>query len=224
MSTRQSPARRRRSLIAIALAAAGVLLLGVALWGVLGSGILGGGHEDAPRDLHGRAVALEPGTVPDATTLDRMHAREDTGDRFVVPSVGLDVPLGELTMVDSTITPPGFRSAYRVRNLGVAPADADSGTVFVALHSLRGGGEGPGNSLIDVEEQTAKVGEGDRIEVAGVDYEVTGTEFVKKDRLGASEDVWADEPGRLVVITCLQRPDHTPSVDNLVVTARLAER
>lgn len=219
MNAPERPQRRGRSLIAIALAVVGLVLLGVAIHGVVGA--MGDPTGDDELDLNGDPVALEPGTVPDASTLRAMDAQEDTGARFRAPAVGLDVPLGELTMSDSTITPPGFRSAYRVRNLGVPPERADEGTVFVAMHSLRGGGTGPGNFLIDVDRQEARVSPGDRIEVAGVPYEVTGTELVAKDRLGATASIWSDEPGRLVVITCLQRPDGSPSVDNLVVQARL---
>lgn len=221
MSCRERSQRRGRSLIAIVLAVVGAVLLGLAIHGVVGSA--GDPSSDHEQDLNGDPVVLEPGTVPDASTIRTMDAEEDTGARFRAPSVGLDVPLGELSMSDSTITPPGFRSAYRVRNLGVSPDQATEGTVFVAMHSLRGGGKGPGNFLIDVDRQESRVAPGDRIEVAGVPYDVTSTELVPKDRLGATASIWTDEPGRLVVITCLQRPDGSPSVDNLVVRARLTD-
>ncbi|MFT4231126.1 MAG: class F sortase, partial [Microbacterium sp.] len=148
--------------------------------------------------------------------------QEDTGERFRVPSVGLDVPLDSMNAVDSVITPPGFTAAYRVRNLGVSLDHASEGTVYVAMHSLRDGAVGPGNYLIDVEAGTASVAVGTEIIVAGLEYRLTGSQKIAKDRLAASEAVWADVPGRLIVITCLQRPEGGPSLENVVLTAELA--
>src|SRR5699024_8173753 len=107
-------------------------------------------------DMHGDPAALDPGTMPAPAQTKAMRAVEATGHRFRVPSVGLDVPLGALTMVDKTITPPGITSAYRVRNLGVPLRKAARGTVFVAMHSLHDG-VGPGNYLIDEKAGTARV-------------------------------------------------------------------
>jgi hypothetical protein len=133
--------------------------------------------------------------------------------------VGLDVPLGSLDVVDHVIEPAGFTSAYWVRNLGVAPTDPASGTVFVVMHSLRGGGSAPGNALIDVGNGRARVQSGADLRVDGVDYRVVRTETVGKDDISHDSTIWANTPGRLVVITCLQRPDGRPSTENMVVEA-----
>jgi len=175
-------------------------------------------------DLHGNTVQLDPDSGLTPKLVQEMDAVVDTGERFTVPSVGLDVPLGSLDMVHDTITPPGFSSAYFVRNLGVAPGSATStaGTVFVALHSLRGGGVGPGNYLIDVDTGRSRVADGATITVAGIDYTVTGSRVIGKQELPGAADVWANTPGKLVVITCLQRPDGRASTQNMVITAQLA--
>ncbi|QAY61769.1 class F sortase [Microbacterium protaetiae] len=172
------------------------------------------------RDMNGNAVALDAAATPAGPQLTDMDPVDDTNTRFAVPSVGLDVPLGALTAVGDEITPPGFTSAYLVRNLGVTPQNAPEGTVFVVMHSLRDGAVGPGNYLIDVDSGTAAVHPGDEVDVSGVAYTVTGASDIIKTAIADDDDIWADQPGRLVVITCLQRPGGGPSHDNIVITAQ----
>ncbi|WP_460627851.1 class F sortase [Intrasporangium mesophilum] len=160
--------------------------------------------------------------MPAAVTA-RMNAVPDAGGRFRIPSVGLDVPLGELSMAGGTITPPTYTSAYVVRNLGAGPSRPTSGTVFVAMHSLRGGGTGPGNYLIDARREGTSLRTGSVIELDSVAYRVTRSVLVDRDRIGDDTTVWADVPGRLVVITCMQTPSgDRPPTQNLVVEARLS--
>ncbi len=125
-----------------------------------------------------------------------------------------------MNVVDGVLQPPGFTSAYWVRNLGVSPDRADAGTVFVVMHSLRGGGVGPGNALIDVDAARARIAVGADISVADVHYRVDRTQVVDKTAIGSEADVWANTAGRLVVVTCLQRSDGLPSTENLVIEAR----
>ncbi|MDQ1131225.1 hypothetical protein [Microbacterium sp. SORGH_AS_0888] len=129
------------------------------------------------------------------------------------------MPLGQLNEVDGQITPPGFTSAYQVRNRGVSPEDSAQGTVVVVMHSLRNGAIGPGNYLIDVDQQRSKLAPGAVVVVAGVAYAVTGSELISKDSIAGQSSVWSNTPNRLVLITCLQRPDGSPSTENLVITA-----
>ena len=176
-----------------------------------------------PVDLKGNVVQLDPGDTPSPQILQRMHAVTNTGSRFVVPSVGLDVPLGSLDVVEDEITPPGFTSAYRVDNLGVPLSRAAQGTVFVVMHSLRNGGVGPGNYLIDVDAGTSRVHQGAVIRVGGLTYTVTESQALRKTAVPRDSSLWANTPGRLVVFTCLQVPAQTESVDNMVVFARLED-
>lgn len=169
-------------------------------------------------DLAGNAVQFDgPAPNPSASAIP-----SGTG-RFQSPSVGLDVPLGSLDVVDDELEPPGFTSAYWVRNLGVAPTDAGAGTVFVVMHSLRNGGVAPGNALIDVDNGRARVAVGASIVVDDVAYRVTRTDTIDKKEISHEQSIWADTPGRLVVITCLQRPDGSPSTDNMVIEAVRAD-
>ncbi|MCE0510784.1 class F sortase [Microbacterium sp. KKR3/1] len=174
------------------------------------------------RDLNGNTVQLDD---DGAASLDSVqsHPIADTGARFMVPSAGLDVPLGQLNEVGGSVTPPGFTSVYRVANRGVDVAHASTGTVYVVTHSLRGGGVGPGNYLIDVDNARPAIDNGESIIVDGVEYVVDSAFAVDKSDLPAQADVWATEPGRLVVITCLQNPQSTASTQNVVIEAHLAD-
>ena len=142
-----------------------------------------------------------------------------TGDQFSVPAVGLDVPLRPLSARDGQITPPGFTSAYWITNMGVPLSRSAQGTVFVVMHSVRGGGVAPGNYLTNIRAGTSAVPDGSTIDVAGVSYRVTGWRTILKGGLATDTEVWADTPGRLVVITCLEHPNGSPSTDNMVITA-----
>lgn len=214
-SNHRSDPPRRRSLRGVGVAAAVLILVGVIgiAWSL-----------SAPRsteglvDLDGRTVVPESGVIPDSDDLAHMDVVESTGARFVVPSVDLDVPLGIMSSVDGLIEPPTFTAVYRIRDFGVAPADVDSGTVFVATHSMRFG-RAPGNALVDVARGTSTLPSGARIDVDGVSFWVAGSEVIAKSELASRADVWGDQPGRLVVITCLQTPDQKPSTDNLVIVA-----
>ncbi len=184
-------------------------------------------HSPAPAeritDLRGRPVAPDETAVVPPEVAARMRAVPDAGGRFTIPSVGLDVPLGELSMAGGTITPPTFTSAYAVRNLGSGPSRPTSGSVFVAMHSLRGGGTGPGNFLIDAKRHRSSLGPGTIIELDAVAYRVTGSMLVDRDRIGDDPTVWRNIPGRLVVITCMQTPSgDRPPTQNLVIEARLS--
>ena len=206
----------RRRVVGSAIA---VLAVGAAVVGGIAVASVSAPSTKTVLDMHGHAVTVDSAQVPTHEQLKAAHATDASAGRFEAASVGLNVPLGALDAVDGSITPPGFASAYWVRNMGVSVADGDKGTVFVVMHSVRGGGVGPGNYLIDVQHQKAKVAVGSTIRVDDATYAVTGAEAVPKTNLAADQSVWANTPDRLVVITCLQLPSGGPSHDNMVITA-----
>lgn len=214
---RGAPRRRRRDwlLIVAATTAAGV---GVALLVIAATGV-GSGSTSETSEVAG----LDPGTLPPPATIQAMHSVSDVGLRFVARSAGLDVPLGELTMVDGNITPPGITSAYMIRNLGVPLSEATTGTVFVVMHSCRNACHAPGDWLTNRAAGTPSLADGDLITVGELTYRVTGWRKYPKASIGTQSDVWAPKPGRLVVITCLELPTGEEPVDNLVINAQLVE-
>ena len=212
-SPRSTPRGRRLNIVAAGavVVASGMVIISAVFLAPHASTV----SEDlASTDLAGNAVQVD-GPTPNPSA----SATPSGTGRFQSPSVGLDVPLGSLDVVDNELEPPGFTSAYWVRNLGVAPTDSANGTVFVVMHSLRNGGEGPGNALIDVDNGKARIASGASIVVDDVEYHVVSTETIDKGQISRDKSVWADTPGRLVVITCLQRPDGAPSTDNVVIEA-----
>ncbi|WIB68003.1 class F sortase [Curtobacterium sp. MCBD17_035] len=218
---------RRRPRVLLAAGALAVLMI----VGGVGGYFLDAGPSAAGTavDMRGNAVQLDPegpiatrpATGAGATTGAGTAAgqEERAGSRFIVRSLDLDVPLARLAAVGGVITPPGFTSAYVVDGLGASLAEGDRGTVFVVMHSLRNGGLAPGNFLIDVARRRASVAPGTVISVGGVEYRVSTARVVPKGRLASTSSIWRDVPGRLVVITCLQRPDGRRSVDNVVIEA-----
>ncbi|MGN6721895.1 MAG: class F sortase, partial [Marmoricola sp.] len=143
------------------------------------------------------------------------------GLRLTVPSVGVDVPLGAISVADGQLTPPGIFSAYWVRNLGVPPAQARQGAVYVVIHSVHGDPSAPGNGLIDIAGARSALAFGDEVDVAGRRYRVMSTAVISRAELPDRADVWSAPPGTLVVITCLQRSDSPIATSNVVVEARL---
>jgi len=139
-------------------------------------------------------------------------------NHLTISSVGLDVPLESMTPVAGTADPPSARAAYWLRGVGVDPGRAARGTVFVVMHSVRGG-RGPGNYLIDVGNDRSAVRTGATVRAGSVVYTVTGSSIVPRDKLPADSQVWANTPGRLVMITCLLRREDADPVDNVVITA-----
>lgn len=210
--------RRRRRRLRMLLGA----LLGVAIvaGGVVAFGVIDRLQSSALLDMRG--IPVEPD--PDARLTEdeeRMAATvDDTGLRFAVQSVGLDVPLGAVNPIGGRIAPSGYASVYRVRDVGVELAKADSGTVYVVTHSLRGGGTAPGNYLFDPRSGGSALVVGDTITVGTREYQLTHSEVIGKDDLATRADVWGADPGRLVVITCLQKPSGAPSDANFVMFAQ----
>ncbi|MDN5587386.1 MAG: hypothetical protein L0G69_12585 [Brevibacterium sp.] len=152
---------------------------------------------------------------PSEAEVEGMKIEALDGD-FRVPSVGLDTGLETMSEVNGAINPPGLRNGYVVRNHG-SPDHPERGTTYVAIHSVQGA-DLPGNSLIDVKAGEPTVEAGESITLQDHDYTVTDAYTVPKSDISVDDRVWADEPGRLVILTCLQRASGR-SVDNVIIEA-----
>lgn len=164
-----------------------------------------GVNGSVPLDLEGRAVAYEDG-IDSA----RMRITPASGQRFDVPSVGLNAPLNMMSTIRSPdggreATPPGFRSVYVLRDLGIGQLGEGQreGRVIALAHSAMGR-VGPGNYLIDNHSGDPVIGAGEHMVCAGVDYVIARVEQIKKTALPHREDVWGNDPGTLSFITCRQ--------------------
>ncbi len=213
--------RRRKSILLPLLIVVAVLLL-VASVGMWGYTRLVPPVENAKPDIQGNWVVPDEIEPPEVIA-QMAEEPEIEGKRFVVPSVGLDVPLGAVNAVNNTINPPGFKSVFRIRNMGASLDNPHEGTVYMATHSLRHGGMGPGNYLIDVEAGAGRVAIGADMFADKVKYRVVDVMKVEKTEISGA-GIWDETvPNRIVVITCLQRPDNGSSVYNIVVVGELVE-
>lgn len=178
---------------------------------------------DSYEDLEGNNVQLED--MPNESEVKEMDIKPVSGD-LKIQSVGLGVGLSEMsTYKDKTtglgvINPPGLTSAYLVRGYGDVE-DSESGTTYIAMHSVAGGSS-PGNKVIDIQAGKIKVQEGDEIEVKGHDFTVTDAYLNSKSETPNDKDLWKQEDGKLVIITCLQRTSG-PSVQNAIIVAESDE-
>lgn len=152
---------------------------------------------------------------PDAQQVKAMDIKPLDGD-LVIESVGLSMSMEEMSVVDNVINPPGLESAYLVRDYGT-PDDTSEMTV-IALHSIKNG-DVPGNKLIDVNKGEATVKNGDKIEVQGHDYTVETSYSQDKEAVSYDDGLWEDEPGKLLIFTCLQR-EEGKSVENIIIEAQ----
>jgi hypothetical protein len=86
-------------------------------------------------------------------------------------------------------------------------------------HSTCRGGIAPGNYLQDTDTETSRVKPGAIVHVGNLDYHVTSSEKITKTQLADDQTIWSNIPNRLIVITCLEHTDGSPSTDNLILTA-----
>ncbi|MDR2929398.1 MAG: class F sortase [Propionibacteriaceae bacterium] len=171
------------------------------------------------RDMDNNLVIPDEPQATSSEILEQIQmVVDDGGDGFVVPSVDLDVPLGSINAVEGDINPPDFTGAFVVRNHGVSLDQADQGTVYIATHSLFGG-RAPGNYLQTFGQTTLKPG--DIIKANGRQYEFVEVRIVDKKKLAEDAELWTNDPGRLIVITCAVRPEGGRAVNNMVIIAKL---
>ena len=155
-----------------------------------------------------------------ADDLKKMKVQKEKGDLHV-PKVGLNARMRSMNVVRGVINPPSLYSAYRVRGYGKATPDSKKMTV-VAMHSIRGVNSVPGTKLINVSKGTSRVGPGDDVYVLGQRYKIYRVDYPKKVSAPKKHDLWDDKPGKLLLITCLQRPSGR-SIKNVFIQAYMVD-
>ncbi|MDR0784058.1 MAG: hypothetical protein LBE83_09935 [Propionibacteriaceae bacterium] len=208
--------RKRRPANAILIALAAILAVG----GGVGLAVTLWPKGVVIRDLDRNVIVPDD---PSATDPAYMEAADmvinESGEGFVVPKVGLQVPLGAVNVVNGTVNPPNFTAVFRIRDFGVGIEDAELGTVFLSAHSARSG-RAPGN-MLQANEQ-AVLQPGDIIMVDGRAYAYERSVIRSQEDLANVPEVWDEAiPGRLIFMTCLLRNDGAAPTDNLVLIAHL---
>lgn len=173
-------------------------------------GVLGAHEPMEPPTEHVEQAPESAGKPP----VDGVSTQDSRG-KFVVESVGLSVDL--LTQEfpeDGVLTPSDFVSAHEVVDSAAGWTGSTEHVRLITMHSSSSSSSAPGNAL--VRDGVPLVTTGDRFSVDGVDYEVQSAQIVTKGEIPA--EVFSDEPGRLVVVTC--SPQGTPSsTSNVVILA-----
>jgi len=207
-----------------------VLLLVLAFILLVGAGVFAfqawkqsSGDSSLPYDMSKHRIMPDDTSALDPQFLEQAAAVDDVGTRFIIDSVNLDVPLGEVNEVNGVLNPPGFQSAYRVRNRGVTLDKASKGTVYVVAHALRPPGKAPGNFVTDLSTGKVIVKDGATIQVGDKTYKMTGSRVVSKNELSNEADLWANTPGMLVFVTCMETTIDSSghAVNNAVITGKL---
>ena len=159
---------------------------------------------------------------PSESEIEQMNVA-DSAHRLVIPKVGVDTQLKVMSTYsrggERMINPPTFEDAYLVRDWGDAN-EAEESMVVVALHSTRRLPDVAGSRLIDIEAGKARVGAGDEIGVDGHVYRVKAVHVQSKKSVPSAAELWRQEPGKLLIFTCLQRSSGR-SLDNVIVEAYL---
>ena len=208
-------------LVLAVLLMAGGATLGIVTWARTAS-------EVTYPDMNGRQMRPDDPSEQDPTWVKEAHITFYDGLTFEIPSVGLNVPLGEVNQVRGVISPPDYTSAFRVRNLGVNLDAAGTGTVYIVTHSARLPGQAPGNLVQNIAARSVIVMPGAVIKVGNLTYTATSSMIFPKTELGSHAELWANTPGMLVFITCLQYTNKAEyaggsSHDNIVIIGQLVK-
>ncbi|WP_448613633.1 sortase domain-containing protein [Modestobacter sp. URMC 112] len=203
-------------------------LSGLAALGLTGAVVLGAGLSTDPAPGAGGQAPAEltaaplPGAPP--TSTPSAHTTPSSAVHVRVPAVDLDLPVLPLTTQRGVIDPPLLTAAYWIEPYGepVGSAGQAENTLYLAAHSAGRGSDGF-DPLLGPGEGGSALGAGDQVEVSTpggtVSYTVERTARYDKDDLAGAAEVWEASPGRLVLITCLQREAGRTSTENLVVFA-----
>lgn len=168
-------------------------------------------------------VSLSPDDPEQAPVDTLEQPQEATGEasgRLQIGSV-LNVPLNQMSPSASIVNPPNGTDAFVITGEGYGTTGNDRGeTTFIVMHSGSHRSGAVGNNLIDRDRGVSTVVVGDQVVLDGLDYKVSRVEVEVKDELRDEAWVWENKQGRIVILTCLQRPvGEGRSVQNVVIEA-----
>ncbi|MDR2931035.1 MAG: class F sortase [Propionibacteriaceae bacterium] len=208
--------KRRGGILVILLSV--LLIAGGVTFGVM-SFLPSGTAAGQIRDMEGRIIVPDdPSATSSAFMEEAKMVENDGGEGFVVPVINLNVPVGSVNEVNGVMNPPSFTSVFWIRNRGVSLADAAQGTVYMVTHAIAGG-SAPGNFL--QTDGHVALNPGDVIMVNDKEYRFESAQSIPKTEIADHAELWTDDPGRLILITCVVRPEGGIAINNLVIIAKL---
>ena len=217
--------KRKRGLVplllAVMLVVAGLGIGAYTLWPQLSPGGTNPSDPNRLSDLGGNIILPDDPSATDPVYMQRADmVVNDGGAGFVVPSLDIHVSVGSINSVDGVMNPPNYTSVFLIRNQSAGSLDrAAEGTIFMVTHAVYGG-RAPGNLLQSRQQTLLKPG--DEILVNGVKYLFTEARIIPKTELGNHADLWENQPGRLIIVTCQVRAEGGIAINNMVLIAHLA--
>lgn len=189
---------------------------------------------DSTTTAEGPAAVVPPSKAPLAAQRPQQNTPEPA--RPTVPGqptrvrlerLGLDASiLPAARPADGVFNPPGVSYAYWMEDYGTAGPRAQN-TNYVVAHSS-GNGFAVFNPLLDMPSESGAATAGDEIKVTTeqgtYQYAVTSTAIYEQNNVSQEAELWKNEPGRLVLITCFQNSETLFSGKNYVVYAELQGR
>ncbi|KAB3519951.1 hypothetical protein GC425_08545 [Corynebacterium sp. zg254] len=175
-------------------------------------------YDNAPddgvyRDLKGNPVdrsnADNAGVSP-----AEMNQVTETGERFAIPSLKLNVKLGSVTSFNGVIEPLNYTDAFVVSDYSDGYSNPEDGSVTVVAHALDRGGYAPGNYVFNTETHKSLVEDGQIIAAGPGIFKITEQRTVKKADMPGQASIWNNQPRTLHFITCVPNSD-----ENFVITA-----
>lgn len=200
--------------VAVGLAVAG---LGLASWAVVGQHAMQPQPQPQPPDAsveRGPALVTEPITRLRAVA-PRRHPAAGSPRRVRIPSMGIDVPVVGIDVVDGTLTPPDDPQVLGWWRHGAVPG-ALRGSALVTGHTVSAGG----GALDDLEQVALDADVHVGTARGLIRYRVTKVDVYRKASLArdAGRVFSQTSPGRLVLITCEDWNGHE-YLSNVVVYA-----
>lgn len=159
---------------------------------------------------------------PSEDEVEEMDVR-DTDNVLRIPSVDIEETLQSMNTYKNSqgikvINPYQSKYVYHVRDWGDLGQTEDM--IVLAMHSIKGKPDIPGSKLINITAGKSTLQEGETIELDNLSYSVTGIHKMNKRTVVNSEKIWKDEPGKLLLFTCLQR-EGGRSVENIIIEAHI---
>lgn len=161
-----------------------------------------------------RVQAETPSARPTVTMSEPTH--------ISIAEIGYEADVSQMTTDNGVVDPPTKELTYRVTDRGSQPGEDADNTVYLVCHSASRS-DAPCNTVY----RNAAVGQTIRLttKTGQLTYRIESIETLSKDgEFENSEKVRSKVPGRLVLITCLQRGIGRSSVENFVVFAQLVEK
>lgn len=169
-----------------------------------------------------KSVEASPQATQPESPSARPTVKMSEPTHISIAEIGYEADVSQMTTDNGVVDPPTKELTYRVTDRGSQPGEDADNTVYLVCHSASRS-DVPCNTVY----RNAAVGQTIRLttEASQLTYRIESIETLSKDgEFENSEKVWSKVPGRLVLITCLQRGLGRSSVENFVVFAQLVEK